>query len=87
MENDKNMRIQIFWEKDIRVYYHTGKNKTKIDHLYKLYILLLYKFKTHELLKTMGAHIKYECTQFIKRTSPKTKLGETCYDVSKNRDI
>lgn len=58
-----------------------------LSYLYKLYILLLYKFKTHEVLKTTNAHIKYECTQFIKRTSPKTKLGETCYDVSKNRDI
>lgn len=81
------MRIQIFWEKRHMCVLSYRKNKTKIDHLYKLYILFLYKFKTHELLKTMGAHIKYECTQFIKRTSPKTKLGETCYDVSKNRDI
>lgn len=83
----KIWEFKSFGKKDILVYYHTGKIKTKIDHLYKLYILLLYKFKTHELLKTMGALIKYECTQFIKRTSPKTKLGETCYDVSKNRDI
>lgn len=83
----KIWEFKSFGKKDICVYYHTGKNKIKIDHLYKLYILLLYKFKTHEVLKTTNAHIKYECTQFIKRTSPKAKLGETCYDVSKNRDI
>lgn len=53
--------FKFFGKKDICVYYYIGKNKIKIDYLYKLYILLFYKFKIYEVLKIMNVYIKYEC--------------------------
>lgn len=44
----KIWEFKFFGKKDICVNYYIGKNKIKIDYLYKLYILLFYKFKIYD---------------------------------------